>query len=303
MIKQIAVLGAGTMGLGIALLFARHGYSVSLYEPDHHNHETIQQQIRSQICSTSGSNSLNLKLSCDLEKAVSNAEFIIEAAPEQLETKQELYSQLAQWIKDDAIVASNTSTYSLDTLAQSQPFASRMIIAHFFNPPQIIPLVELVGLPVTQQVILQQIADLLAECGKAPIILHKDIPGFIANRLQAALMREACYLLECGIADAEQIDRAVTEGIGLRWALAGPFEIADLGGLDIWSKVTGHLFPQLSNDTAVPAAIEQKVAQGELGAKTGQGYYSYPDPAGAARTMNSRLQQVQALKNNSPTKE
>ncbi|WP_337101465.1 3-hydroxyacyl-CoA dehydrogenase family protein [Paenibacillus sp. YIM B09110] len=288
MIKHIGVLGAGTMGLAIARLFAEHRYEVSLYEPN----DVMLQSVKTQL----NKETLLIQLTSHFEKAVATADLIIECVPEQLTVKREVYQQLASVIRNETIVASNTSTYALQTLAQELPFANRMVITHFFNPAHLIPLVEMVGLPATPPSILEELAALLRKCGKTPVVLNKDIPGFIANRLQAALMREACYLLDSGVANAAQIDTVVSEGLGLRWAMKGPFEIADLGGLDIWAKVTGQLFPELSNSTVTPGTIEKLAACGELGVKTGSGYYEYDDPAAAASDMSYSLQRLLALK-------
>jgi len=291
MIRHIAVLGAGTMGFSVAKLFAAHRYDVSLYEPSTHVRQALEQHQQlskepAAIC-----------LFSDFEKAVSEADLIIECVPEDIGLKRQLYIQLTSVIKQDAIIASNTSTFALEQLAEGLPYADRMVITHFFNPAHLIPLVELIALPNTRSGLIEELVELFRHMGKTPIVLNKDIPGFIANRLQAALMREACYLLENGIASAEQIDSAVKDGVGLRWALRGPFEIADLGGLDIWSKVTGHLFPELQNATETPASILDKVNHGELGYKTGSGYYTYAQQTNASLEMNESLRQLLDHKN------
>jgi len=288
MIERIAVLGAGTMGFNIARLFAERGYAVSLYEPEGEALDRIARMIRAE--------NMKLDVGGDLEKAVAASDLIVECVPEQLNIKREVYARLALAIKPDALVASNTSTFGLQTLARDVPFADRFVIAHFFNPAHLIPLVEVVGLPDTQPGRIEALVALLRSCGKTPVVLNRDIPGFIANRLQAALMREACHLLESGVADAAQIDTAVRDGLGIRWAFKGPFEIADLGGLDIWSKVTGHLFPELDDRTEAPESLLDKTGRGELGVKTGKGYYDYADPAKTIEEMTERLQRFNAFK-------
>jgi len=271
MFNKIAVLGAGTMGRGIAQIFAQKGISTAVYDPNVDALKAAEQKINKSL----GLINRNIICTTNLTETVQDADLIIETAPEHLEIKKELYRQIAPLILQDAIVASNTSTFSLETLALHQPFANRMIITHFFNPAAIIPLVEIVKLPDTQQGIVERISKFFIDCGKVPVLLNKDIPGFIANRLQAAIMREACYLLESGVADVAQIDTVMKMGIGLRWALAGPFEIADRGGLDIWEKVTGHLFPGLDTGINAPNSLQEKVALGQLGEKSGKGFYEY----------------------------
>lgn len=281
MIKKLAVLGSGTMGAGIAVLFAEHGFEVALYEPAGKTFPSIDPRIH---------------FYNDLEKAVTNVDLIVEAVPEQLEIKLEVLHQLTNIISDHTIVASNTSTFSLQALAENLPFSNRLIITHFFNPANLVPLVEIVSLPTTPPLIVEEIVALMYKCGKTPIVLNKDIPGFIANRLQAALLREALYLLENGIADSFQIDSVIKDGLGLRWAFKGPFEVADLGGLDVWAKVTGHLFPELSTSTHVPESLLTKVVRGELGLKSGKGYYNYEDPIETTEQMKNNLEHLVYLK-------
>ncbi|MFC5404052.1 3-hydroxyacyl-CoA dehydrogenase family protein [Cohnella soli] len=279
MFQSIAVIGAGTMGRGIARLLAGHGSRVTLYDP---NPEALHAMKASRV---EAEENLGLQLTTNLQEAVRHAELILEAAPENLEIKRAIYEQIATTVGEDTIIASNTSTYPLAVLAEHQPFADRMLIAHFFNPADIIPLVEIVQLETTRPGLAERLADTLRTAGKVPVMLNKDVPGFLANRLQAAVMREACHLLEIGVATAEQVDTAVKEGLGPRWALNGPFEIADFGGLDVWEKVTGHLFPHLGRETEVPEAIAEQVQRGRLGLKSGSGFYEYGDAGNGEQTV------------------
>lgn len=310
--ERIAVLGAGTMGHGIAQLFAAGGRHVALYDPNPGQLEKAERSIRAQLAllreGTGAAESAALEqaagrivFTSDLAEAAAGADWVFEAAPEQAAVKHELYRQLAPHLADHAAVASNTSTFSLAALAEDVLFADRMAIAHFFNPAPLVPLVEVVVLPVTKAGIAERLMRLLSACGKTPVLLRKDVPGFIANRLQAAVMREACHLLAAGVADAAQIDAAMRDGIGLRWALSGPFEVADYGGLDIWAKVTAHLLPELDAGTDAPEPILEQVRQGRLGAKTGGGFYEY---GGAAeereQARNARLLRLLRSRNDGP---
>ena len=182
-------------------------------------------------------------------------------------------------------------------LSENQPFAGRMMITHFFNPADIIPLVEIVKQPETENAIVETVVSLFRDCGKVPVVLKRDIKGFIANRLQAAVLREACYLLAEGIADVADIDTVMTQSIGTRWALSGPFEIADYGGLDIWEKVLGNLMPVLDNTTQVPAVISEKVHQHNLGLKTGKGFFNYDQNEGRSRIEEWNKKLVEILIN------
>ncbi len=290
MIAKVAVLGAGTMGHGIAQLFAQFGLQVSLYDINDSVLQTAATHIRRNlelVASEQSAQSISttrldvqsvvnlIEYTTDLKVAVQDADLVVEAAPERLEVKQTLYRQMEPLIKSSALVASNTSSYPLAQLSEGIAFAERMIILHFFNPAILVPLVEIVKHPQAFEESLTEVIDLLRGCGKVPVVLKRDCPGFIANRLQSALLREAVFLLESGIAEAHDIDAAVKHGPGLRWALQGPFETADLGGLDVWSKVSAQLFPLLDTSPSAPDLIMRNVQQGNLGTKTGKGIYDY----------------------------
>lgn len=281
MINNIAILGAGTMGQGIARIFGTYGLRTTVYDPNRNALAAAQKNLLNAEAEKVETHTANasgvkcLKYSIVLEEAISEAEFIIESAPEDFEVKRQLYNGMGPLLKKGAIVASNTSSYPLARLSHGLPFADRLIIAHFFNPAHIIPLVEIVKGENTEEGVAETIAAFLTNCGKVPVILKKDISGFIANRLQAALLREACFLIENGIADAGQIDTVMKESIGMRWAASGPFQVADYGGLDIWEKVLDNLLPVLDNKAQVPAIIREKVKLNELGVKTGKGFFNY----------------------------
>ena len=306
MIETIAVLGAGTMGQGIARVFACYGFQTVVFDPNEKaltraqkKIPCINEEIPEVLIERLGeSNQAGkfLKYTTVLKEAVSEADFIIESAPEDLKIKRKLFSQISSLMKASAIVASNTSTFSLAKLSDQQSFANRFIITHFFNPAHVVPLVEIVQSESTTSGIARDIATLLSRCGKVPVILKKDIHGFIANRLQAALLREACFLVEEGIADAGQIDAVVRESIGLRWALSGPFQVADYGGLDIWEKVLANLLPMLNKKTEVPELISDKVKRSELGLKTGKGFFDYDDSGSQEHAREWTAKLVRLLK-------
>lgn len=276
MINTIAILGAGTMGQGLARLFVKHRWRLTLYDPvqDALSSAGANLQAFRDTISQKGSEG-EINYTTHLEVAIGEADLIIECAPESLDIKRKLYDRIGSLLKPDAIVTSNTSTFSLSTLATQQNFARRFIITHFFNPADIIPLVEIVEADHTHPGVVQRVVHVLSHCGKVPVVLKKDIPGFVANRLQAAVLREACFLVEHGIVDATQVDTVMKESIGMRWAFTGPFEVADYGGLDVWEKVLSNLLPRLNNDPEVPLIVRQKVKEKALGLKGGSGFYTY----------------------------
>ncbi|MEK4013369.1 3-hydroxyacyl-CoA dehydrogenase family protein [Peribacillus sp. FSL M8-0224] len=297
MIKKIAIIGSGVMGSGIAQSFAVSGYFVTindikeelLYHAQNRISENLSLLIEEGALTDREKQGAlaNITYSVDLEGAVRDADFIIEAIPEVIELKLNLYQQLEEIIKPDAIIASNTSTFPISQLMEKASFAERMVITHFFNPGHLVPLVEIVQHDETKPEIVKTTMDLMRKIGKSPILLKKEIAGFIANRLQTALMREAFYLLKEGVADAEDIDTAITAGPGFRWAFTGPIEIADFGGLDTWQRVFDNVSPVLDQSKEAPDLIRDLVAEGKLGTKSGEGIFTYEEST-VSQKINER---------------
>lgn len=285
MIKKIAVIGSGVMGCGIAQSFAAQGYPVAINDIKQEFLDKAKQTISSQLDFLVRFGSISMKqksealkrctFTTNLEQAVKDADWVIEAIPEVIEMKWSLYEKLNKLAATDAILSSNTSTFPLSLLIKPITKRSRFFITHFFNPAHLVPLVEIVKGETTDTVQVDEVVRMLKEAGKQPVLLKKEINGFIANRLQTALMREAFALISQGVADPQDVDRAVTEGIGFRWAFLGPTRIADLGGLDTWKRVFDNIAPDLDKSTGAPELINQQVAAHLLGAKTGKGLYDY----------------------------
>ncbi|MGE8079742.1 3-hydroxyacyl-CoA dehydrogenase family protein [Peribacillus loiseleuriae] len=285
MIKQIAIIGSGVMGSGIAQSFAASGYSVVMHDIKLDYLFRAKRLISDNLALLIEEGVLTeqekqhaeaaITYTCDLTEAVRAADFIIEAIPEVIELKWDLYQELALLIKSEAIIASNTSTFPISRLVEKTSFAERMMITHFFNPGHLVPLVEIVKHDQTKAAIVEATLELIRSIGKSPILLKKEISGFVANRLQTALMREAFHLLKEGVASAEDIDTAVTAGPGFRWAFTGPIEIADFGGLDTWQRVFDNVAPDLDQSIDAPAVIRDLVDQEKLGTKSGEGIYNY----------------------------
>lgn len=287
MAEKVTVLGAGTMGHGIVQLYAQAGYEVYMYDIKDEFLERAITRIsdnldmliqESSITTSDKENTLKrISTTTDLREAVTETRFVTEAVSENLTIKFDLFKQLEEIVEDDTIIASNTSTFSIQQLSEGVQKKDRLIITHFFNPAHLVPLVEVVKGPETSQDIIDRTVEVLRNIGKKPVVLKKDIPGLIANRLQAALVREAFYLLDQGVAEAEDIDLAITAGPGFRWAFIGPLETADFGGLDIWKSVVENLAPVLSKEEKIPQFVEEKVQSGNLGTKTGNGLFTYTD--------------------------
>jgi len=287
MIRNVAVVGAGVMGHGIAQLYALAGFPVSLYDIREEYldraframEDSLSLLVKEEFVTEARKKEALRRVSrtTDLEGAVNGADFITEAIPEVLEMKWALFATLERLAKPDAIIASNTSTLPISMMAKHSATPHRMIITHFFNPAQLVPLVEIVKHEKTTGPVVETTIALMRTIGKHPVLLKKEVPGFIANRLQAAIVREAFHLLSEGVADARDIDAAITAGPGFRWAFIGPIETADFGGLDTWKRVIDNLAPELGKRESAPDRIVEAVQEGNLGTKTGKGIYSYTD--------------------------
>lgn len=284
-VERIAVLGAGVMGAGIARVLARAGHEVRIFDVD-------------PAAAARAAASADASPRDSVETAVDGATIVLEAAPERLELKRALIAQV-EAANADAVIASNTSSIAPDALAAGMRDPSRLVIAHFFNPADTVPLVEVVPGPATPAATVERMVALLTDAGKTAVPLAQQVEGFIANRLQAALYREAMHLVERGIATPEQVDQAVTAGLGPRWALAGPFEIMDLGGLDVWRSVTDAILPTLGDASAAPAMLRERAERGDLGAKTGEGFL--PRDADAPARFAARLAALLAARESLPT--
>lgn len=297
MIRNITIIGSGVMGTGIAQSFALNGYRVTLNDISQEYLAKADIRIQADMETMIDEESIsllqkeqalqNIKYEIDIEKALELSDFIIEAIPEVLEMKWKLYSKIEKLISKDTIIASNTSTFPISRLAENASFANRMVITHFFNPAHLVPLVEIVRHEKTEESILAKTIELMRSIGKKPVVVKKEISGFIANRLQTALMREAFYLLNEGVASAEDIDTAVTAGPGFRWAFTGPIEIADFGGLDTWQRVFDNVAPELDKAVSAPNIIKALVAQNKLGAKSGEGIFHYGEET-VSNKLNDR---------------
>ncbi|MFO7600393.1 MAG: 3-hydroxyacyl-CoA dehydrogenase family protein [Candidatus Desulfacyla sp.] len=284
-IEAVAVLGAGIMGHGIAQSFLMGGYPVRLFdiaEPilDNaaaHIRENLDLFSRHGLLSESDVSPCleRLTTTCDLKAAVEGAQFITEAAPENLELKQSLFEDMEKACPQEAILASNTSSLTLAQIGVRVQNKQRLVTTHWFNPPHIVPTVEVVRSPWTSDETLDVTYNLLVRIKKTPVRIRQEIPGFLINRIQMAMVREILDLYEKGIASAEDIDRAVKGSIGFRLASIGPLLTMDLGGLKLWLRVCENLFPEIRSSTNPPEALVQLTEQGCDGIKTGKGFYDY----------------------------
>ena len=286
--QPIAILGAGTMGHGIAQVFAVHGHPVRLYDPSAAALEAAPQRIRRGLepflklglhtPRDAGRCLENLTLCRGLQDACRGAHVIVEAAPEDLGLKQALLTSAQAAAEADALLCSNSSALSVTAMAHGLQRPERLVGTHFWNPPAVIPCVEIVRGEKTSDRSVDEARALVAAAGKEPVLVRREVPGFLGNRLQHALQREALNLVEQGIASPEDVDRVVKYGFGLRYALMGPLERADLGGLDVTYAVQQTVLPDLDSRTSPSELLRRRVLAGELGAKSGRGFYDWaPD--------------------------
>jgi len=284
-IKQVAVIGAGIMGHGIAQSFLMGKYPVILYDIDASILEVARIKIEKNLepfiageimtPEEAGDALKRLSTTVDLGKDVPECEFVIEAAPENVALKQELFQKLEARCSEKAILATNTSSLTLKDIGEKVKHKQRLVTAHWFNPPHIVPVVEVVKGAETDEDTFNTTFDLLKKINKVPIRIHADIPGFLINRISAAMTREILDLYDKGVASAEDIDRAVKGTIGFQFASIGPLRRMDFGGLDLWLQGLKHAFAILQNSVEPPAALERLVAEGHTGVKSGKGFYEY----------------------------
>lgn len=287
MIKKIGVIGAGTMGHGIAESFAMFGYNVNLYDTNAIQLEKALNEIKAEqqllveeafISDEKAAATLeNISIHTDLQTAVKDRDYVIEAAPENMELKQNLFKQLDGFCPPHTILASNTSSLSLEPMMAlvSEARKQRMMVCHWYNPGHLMPLAELSFFGNMPADIYQQVAELYASINKQTVKVLKDVPGLVANRIQQGVAREAFSIIEQGIADPIDVDKALKFGPAFRYATTGQLEVADFGGLDIWCIVGDNLLPAMDNSTQANNLLRQKVAEGKLGIKSGEGFFRY----------------------------
>lgn len=281
------------MGNAIASLFARAGWRVVLIDPS----EDARNRSRQHLLGGSTDPALGERLTWHAELESAHAcTLVIEAAPENLVLKQRIFASLEAICSPQTIIATNTSGLSISRLAESLQRPERFVGTHFFTPAEIIPLVEVVGGARTDDATITRVLRILRDTGKRPVHVRKDIPGFIANRLQHALAREAMALLQDGVASAEDIDTVARWALGIRLALTGPLEQRDLNGLDIHLAIAEYLYPDLENSQTPLRVLREKVEQGDLGVKSGRGFYDWntPERRQALRDKETALRELAA---------
>jgi 3-hydroxybutyryl-CoA dehydrogenase len=267
------------MGAGIAQVFASAGHAVTVFEPSPAVRATIRGRIAEalRLYELDESVAQTVEVTDDLALAVRRADFVTETAPEKLELKQSIFADLVRLSPGTAILASNTSVIPIHRIAKGLPTAERIVGTHWWNPPALIPLVEVVQSTRTTEATVRATMELLAAIGKSPAHVTKDLPGFVANRLQHALWREAIAMVRAGICDAATLDACVKNSFGMRLAVLGPLENADLVGLDLTLDIHKTIIPELDRSDRPDPYLEAQVAAGRLGFKTGAGFRAWSE--------------------------
>jgi len=284
MIKNIVVVGAGLMGNSIAQVFASNSslnviLKTRQLKPD--RWEPIEQNLDMLVARGVLTREEKLaiigRIRFETEDAVAyrDADFIVECYPEKMETKQELFANIENYCRDDCILATNTSVMRPTEIFSKCRLRGRCVGTHFWNPGHLIPLVEVVRSDYTDEWVIDVTMELLTSCGKKPVYCKRDVPGFIANRLQHALWREAFWMVENGIADPKTIDDACKYGPGLRWPVLGPMENSDLVGIELTYNIHHYLLKYLADNHEPSKCLKKMLDQGDYGFKTGKGWQEW----------------------------
>jgi 3-hydroxybutyryl-CoA dehydrogenase len=286
---RIAVIGAGLMGHGIAQVFALAGHDVALTDAHAPTLASAKVRMPANLRDLGDDTSVlaRVRVASDLAECVRDADFVVEAVREDLAVKQELFAAVEKAARPDAILASNTSVIPITAIMEKLARRERALGTHWWNPPYLVPLVEVIATQWTSPAAIEFTMRLHTDIGKTPVHVKKDVPGFVGNRLQHALWREAISLVEHGICDAETVDTVVKSAFGLRLAVLGPLENADLVGTDLTLAIHQTVLPAIESRPGPSPYLEKLVAERKLGMKTGQGFRTWPAEQQAA--LRTRL--------------
>jgi 3-hydroxybutyryl-CoA dehydrogenase len=278
--QHAVVIGGGIMGGDIATLFAAHGWTVHVMSPSAKTREALPARIAGGLAKLGAPASHATAVHCyaDLKSIPwPDVAIVIEAATEDLPLKQKLFAEVEALAKPGIPLTSNTSNFPIGDIAKGLKHPARVAGLHFFMPAHLVPLVEVVSSPLTDAKVAESLVQLLKDLDKAPIWVKKDVPGFVGNRLQHAMMREALYLIEDGVTDAEGIDTAVRYGFGFRFIACGPMKQKEMSGWDTHDLVASALYPHLHDEKGPPQWLKDLVAKGRTGMKVKAGMWDWDD--------------------------
>ena len=280
------VVGGGTMGADVALVLARAGCKTIVLESADARRALLPDYFAAGMTALGYPHRLGKLSACASLDAVAwnEIDLVIECIPERLDIKQALFVELARRARPDALLTSNSSSFPISAIATDLDTASRMLGLHFFMPAHLVPLVEVILGKASDPAQADKLVEFMRACGMVPVLVKKDLPGFLANRLQHALAREAFAMIDEGVATVEDVDKAVRFGFGFRFLAAGPVLQRDHAGVEIHTAAAATMYPSLSAATVPATVLREKVAAGKLGMKTGEGFYRWtPESAAAER--------------------
>ena len=281
------VVGGGVMARGIAAQLAASGIHTDVLVRRREVVAPAEAEIRARSARI-GAHGGAVRVHASVGELEPPFGLAVESVAEELEAKREVLARAEGLLADDGILTTNTSSLSLSALGEALARPERFAAWHWFNPAELVPLVEVVAAPRTAPAVVEHLLALSRTIGKEPVAVRREVPGFVANRLQYALLREAYALVESGVCDVEDVDRAVVAGLGARWAAIGPFASMDAAGLAVHEAVAARLFPELSRSTAVPALLRELRGQGATGAEGGSGLRGTYRPGAAHRLAEQR---------------
>lgn len=298
--STIGVMGGGLMGCGITTKFALAGMDVRIHDNAPGAQERVSgncaavlaELVDAQAVTPAQASAAQARIRfTPTVEAMAGARLVIEAIIESLPAKRALYETLERCVPSSTRIASSTSGFMPDLLSEYMQWPQRFLVAHFWNPPHLIPLVEVVPSAHTDAEVLNDTVELLRNAGCEPVQLAKALPGFIGNRIQFAILREALHLLREGVADAETIDRVMVHSLGRRYRWFGPLTGADGGGLQTFLQISEHLMPELAKGEGVLDVLREHVARGEMGRSTGRGLHTW-DAKREAQYLQARRQMM-----------
>ncbi|WP_108839164.1 3-hydroxyacyl-CoA dehydrogenase family protein [Tateyamaria sp. Alg231-49] len=301
--SRIAVIGGGLMGHGIALTFARAGHDVTVTDPNTDMLNSVPVRVSESMALLGAdeaevANALRrIELAGAVQDAVQKADYVFEAAPEKLELKQSIFAEIETHAPESAVLASNTSVIQITKIMEGLNGRHRALGTHWWNPPHMIPLVEVVKTEWTDSTLADGMVTLLGDAGKTPVMVEKDVPGFIGNRLQHALWREAISLVENGICTAEAVDDVVKASFGRRLAVLGPLENADLVGIELTQDIHRQVLFDLEASPAPSSHLQSLLDQGRTGMAAGAGFREWrtEDLARTKARVAEHLKKLEAI--------
>ncbi len=310
---HVAIIGAGTMGTGLAVQFARYGSDATVIDHRQSNLEeakgTVSEALsfletEGMLASDPGDVRGRIDYTLDTAAGVSGTELVIETVSENRDIKREVFETVFAEAPDDAILSSNTSGIPITELGEFVPEPERVVGCHWWNPPYLLPLVEVVRGEETADAIVDRTVEYVESVDRDPIVVDRDVPGFVWNRIQFAVMRECAHIVESGIASIEDVERAVRDGYALRTAAVGPFETADLSGVDLFRDISENILPDLSSATELGPVFDERIERGETGVAAGAGFHEYDETlAEAIERRDRRVAAIQRAREETRSRE